>query len=80
MREILKTFATGAGVILVIASPFLVWIGIPMLFMSYDTPEGKAFTTLGTIWIFFPISVLMFFLIYHVGRIAILEWRDMRDS
>ena len=68
MTEWLKNVAFGMLPLLVPGVLTFFWVGIPMIWMSYDDPEGKQFSTLGTVWVLLPLAVIVVSVLHWAGK------------
>lgn len=44
------------------------WIGIPMMFFTVDTPKGLEITPLGVVWIFGPVVIIILSVFSWIGK------------
>jgi len=76
MTEWLKNVAFGMLPLLALGVVVFLWVGIPMIWMSYSDPEGKQFSTLGTVWVLLPLAVIVVSVLHWAGKAI----RDKEDQ
>jgi heme/copper-type cytochrome/quinol oxidase subunit 2 len=64
---LLTNFGFGLAILAGLALVIFLWVGIPMVWMSYPGADGKEFTTIGTVWVLGPLVLIVIAVITWLG-------------